>query len=172
MRTGYGPALVKKIVGEMFPPHFPRSERDPLMTPDLTNNSLPRTYAQALGGVLTLIGILGFIPGITPNAPDGNLIGLFAVNPLHNIIHILSGVVGLAAAYYGQGAYARWYAGIFGLVYGLVTIIGFIQGNSVLGLIPTNLADNLLHLLITASALYVFFTTGRATATGYSSLAR
>ena len=138
-----------------------------------TTPNIAKTYAQLLGGVLTLVGILGFVPGITPNAPNGNLIGLFAINPTHNIIHLLSGIVGLAAGFAADGVYARWFALVFGVVYGLVTIIGFIQGNTVLGLIPVNLADNLLHVLITLASLAVYFSTNnRGTAASVSPSAR
>lgn len=115
---------------------------------------IEKTYAVVLGAVLTLIGILGFIPGLTPG---GNLLGIFAVDGLHNVIHLLSGIVGLAAGLSSAARYARWYALAFGVVYALVTIIGFIQGTTVLGLIRVNGADNVLHLLITASALAVYF---------------
>lgn len=122
-------------------------------------NNLAKLYATALGAVLTVVGILGFVPGLAPN---GNLLGIFAIDPLHNIIHILSGVVGLAVAFTARGAYARFYALIFGAVYGLVTIVGFIQGTTVLGLINVNLADNVLHLAIAAASLAVFAMTARS----------
>lgn len=115
--------------------------------------NLAKLYATVLGAVLLLVGILGFVPALAPN---GALLGIFAIDPLHNIIHILSGVVGLAVAFSAGGAYARYYALIFGAVYGLVTIIGFIQGTTVLGLINVNLADNILHLLIAVASLAVF----------------
>ncbi|HUY75916.1 MAG TPA: DUF4383 domain-containing protein [Ktedonobacterales bacterium] len=117
-------------------------------------SGLARMYATVLGAVLTLVGALGFIPALAPN---GNLLGIFAIDPVHNIVHLLSGIVGLAVAYVANGAYSRWYAGIFGAVYALVTIIGFIQGNTVLGLINVNLADNLLHTAIAVASLLVFF---------------
>lgn len=114
-----------------------------------------RLFAQVLGVVLTLVGILGFIPGL--GGPDGNLLGIFAINPTHNIIHILTGLVGLAAGFAADGRYARTYALVFGIVYLIVTIVGFIQGNTILGIIPTNLADNLLHTLITIGGLGSYF---------------
>jgi lysylphosphatidylglycerol synthetase-like protein (DUF2156 family) len=119
--------------------------------------NLAKLYATVLGAVLTVVGILGFIPGL---APGGNLLGIFAIDPLHNVIHILSGVVGLAVAFSARGAYSRYYALIFGLVYALVTVIGFVQGTTVLGLINVNLADNILHLLIAVASLVVFAVTG------------
>lgn len=123
-------------------------------------SNLAKTYATVLGAVLTLVGILGFVPGLAPN---GNLLGIFAIDPVHNIIHILSGVVGLAVAFTAKGAYARWYALIFGVVYALVTVIGFIQGSTVLGLIHVNLADNLLHTAIALASLAVYFLTANST---------
>jgi hypothetical protein len=107
-----------------------------------------------LGAVLALVGVLGFI---LPLAPDGNLLGIFAIDPLHNVVHLLSGIVGLAAGFAAGSRYARMYALVFGLVYALVTVVGFIMGTSVLGLITVNVADNFLHLLIAISALGVYF---------------
>ena len=117
---------------------------------------MAKLYATVFGAVLTVVGLVGFIPALSTN---GNLLGIFAIDPLHNVIHLLSGVVGLAAAFTAGAKYARLYAGVFGVVYGLVTIIGFIQGTTVLGLISINLADNVLHLLIAIVSLGVFFIT-------------
>ena len=64
---------------------------------------------------------------------------------------------------YRGGRYARLYAGVFGAVYGLVTVVGFIQGTTVLGLIAANGADNVLHLLIAVASLGVFFLAGSET---------
>jgi hypothetical protein len=125
-----------------------------------TMTNIAKTYANILGAVLTLVGILGFISPLTPttaSAPHGALLGIFAIDPLHNIIHLASGIVGLAAANTAGGAYARLYAGVFGAVYALVTIVGFIQGSTVLGLISVNLADNLLHTAIAIVSLAVAF---------------
>ncbi|HEY7350672.1 MAG TPA: DUF4383 domain-containing protein [Ktedonobacterales bacterium] len=116
--------------------------------------NIAKLYAQVLGIVLTLVGILGFIDAL---APGGNLLGIFAINSMHNVIHLLSGIVGLAAGFLVGGQYARWYALVFGAVYALVTVVGFIQTTTVLGLIPVNLADNLLHTAIAVASLAVFF---------------
>lgn len=62
-----------------------------------------------------------------------------------------------------RGAYARLYAGVFGAVYGLVTIIGFIQPTTMLGLIHVNLADNILHLQSAAASLIVYFISSNMT---------
>lgn len=108
--------------------------------------------AKWFGIIFILVGILGFIPGITSN---GHLLGIFEVNTLHNIIHLLSGIIALMCA--GSAMKAKTYFKIFGVVYGLVTVVGFLQGNTVLGLIGVNVADNLLHLLISIIALVLGF---------------
>lgn len=112
-----------------------------------------KKLAIVFGVLFLIIGIGGFIPALTPN---GHLLGVFDVSPIHNIIHILSGVAALGLGASGEKG-ARTYFQVFGVVYGLVTVLGFIQGTTVLGLIGVNIADNLLHLAITAVALYAGF---------------
>jgi len=123
-------------------------------TTNTSPTSLARTYATALGAVLLIFGILGFFL-----SPGGNFLGIFAVNAAHNVVHILTGLIGLAAGLSGRVQYARLFALVFGIVYALLTIIGFIQGTTVLGIITVNGADNILHLLIAVTALGVFFAT-------------
>lgn len=85
------------------------------------------------------------------------LLGLFAVDGTHNLVHMLTGIVGLAAGLSRRLDYARAYFLVFGVVYGLVTIIGFIQGATVLGIIPVNGWDNFLHLAIAVVSFAVYF---------------
>ena len=125
--------------------------------------NIAKSYAQLLGVVLTLVGILGFI-NVTPLVSDGRILSIFAIDPLHNVIHLASGIVGLAAGFMSQGKYARTYAGVFGLVYGLVTVLGFVQGTSVLGLVTVNAADNFLHTAIAVASLGVYFLSGNKSA--------
>lgn len=108
--------------------------------------------AKLFGIIFIAIGILGFVPGITSN---GHLLGIFEVNTLHNIIHLLSGIIALMMA--GSAMKAKTFFKFFGVIYGLITILGFLQGNTVLGLIGVNVADNLLHLAITIIALILGF---------------
>lgn len=110
--------------------------------------------AWGFAAVFLLIGILGFVPGIT--TADGYLLGIFEVGAMHNIIHLLTGAVAALAAW-KSAHYSRLYFQIFGVVYALVTIIGFVQGSSVLGLFGVNMADNVLHLVIAAAALWFGF---------------
>src|SRR4051795_10555843 len=72
-----------------------------------------RTAALAVGVVFLLVGVLGFIPGITTNYDDltfaghesqAKLLGIFQVSVLHNIVHILFGLAGIAMARTRSGA--------------------------------------------------------------------
>lgn len=103
--------------------------------------------------VFLAVGVLGFVPGITSG---GHLLGIFEVDALHNSIHLLSGIVAAIAAM-SSAAYSRLYFKVFGGVYALVAIVGLVQGNSVLGLIGVNMADNLLHIVIAGAALAIGF---------------
>jgi hypothetical protein len=108
---------------------------------------------------LLLAGILGFIADSGFNTGDplnGHNLIIFEVNGWHNLVHILSGLVLLAAA--PKRASAKTVAIAFGVVYGIVTIIGLVNGNDVLGLFPVNPADNVLHIALTLLGLYCGFT--------------
>jgi hypothetical protein len=99
------------------------------------------------GVVFVLVGVLGFIPSFAPLHSDGMryLLGLFMVGGVHNAIHLLSGVAALIGAAKSEKA-AQLYFKVFGSVYLLITVVGFIQKTTVLGIIHVNTADNFLHL--------------------------
>ena len=106
-------------------------------------------YSLVFGATLLLVGILGFIAESAFNTGsdlDGSNFILFEVNGWHNLVHLASGLLGLALWRSVSGA--RSFALGFGAVYLIVTLWGFIDGNDVLGLIPINGADNVLHLAI------------------------
>jgi hypothetical protein len=108
-------------------------------------------YCLLAGLSLLLAGVLGFIADSsfdTGEAVDGDLFLGFEVNGIHNLVHIASGIVLLAA--FPKRASARAVAIAFGLVYGLVALIGLIDGSDVLGIIPINSADNILHIALAA----------------------
>ena len=111
-------------------------------------------YALLFGATLLLAGVLGFLVDSSFNFGEGiggDELVVFEVNGTHNLVHIASGLAGLALA--GTAAGARAFALGFGAVYLLVTIIGFIDGSDVLGLIPVNTADNFLHLAIALTGI-------------------
>lgn len=110
-------------------------------------NALVKQFTLLLGAVLLLVGVAGFF--------TGDMLLIFQVSPLHNVVHILSGVVGIGAAMMGASK-ARLYLIVFGLVYALVTVLGFVQGN-ILGLFDVNTADNYLHAAIALSSLGIGF---------------
>jgi hypothetical protein len=107
-----------------------------------------------VGVVFLLVGILGFVPGITTNygalkfaGHDSNaqLLGLFDVSILHNIVHMLFGVAGLALAKTWEGA--RSYLVYGGVIYLALFVYGVIfHGSSSANFVPVNWADNVLHL--------------------------
>jgi hypothetical protein len=115
-------------------------------------NLLVKPLTGILGLTLLLIGIAGFFV-------SGTLI-VFEVDTMHNIIHILSGLIGLYAFNASQFA-SRNFLITFGLIYGLVTILGFAMGGDIFGLLHVNGADNYLHLVFAASALVVGFGSGK-----------
>lgn len=107
-----------------------------------------KTVTWLLGIVLVAIGALGFV-----NDP---VLGIFEVDTVHNLVHLLSGVVGLVAAASGA-SYARLYLIVFGIIYGAVTVIGFTMGGDILSLFTVNQADNYLHAGIALVSLAVGF---------------
>lgn len=103
------------------------------------------------GVVLTLVGIIGFF-----NDP---IFGIFEVDTLHNVVHILTGV--LALAFGKSEASAKMFAKVFGVVYAVVALAGLaLGGDKILGLIEANMADHLLHVLLALVFLYVGFAGG------------
>lgn len=103
---------------------------------------------MVLGVVFILVGILGFF-----NMP---ILGLFGTNLLHNVIHLASGLVLVFAASRSDDA-AQMSAKVLGVVYALVTILGFVAMSFMTSLINLNTADNFLHLLLTVVLLYIGF---------------
>ncbi|MGW5049672.1 DUF4383 domain-containing protein [Actinokineospora sp. NPDC004072] len=112
--------------------------------------------AAAVGVVFLLVGILGFIPGVTTHYDEMRfaghesgalLLGLFQVSILHNLVHLLFGVAGLAMARTLSGARAFLIGG--GIIYLLLWLYGlFIGHDSAANFVPLNSADNWLHLLL------------------------
>lgn len=108
--------------------------------------------AKWFGWVILVVGILGFIPGVVTSS--GLLLGIFQVDPLHNLVHIVTGLIALFCM--GSFNASKMFFKIFGVIYAIITILGFIGGGMVLGMMM-NMADNLLHIVIALFALYYGF---------------
>lgn len=112
--------------------------------------------ALAVGIVFLLVGILGFIPGITSGMDELSfagsesnalLLGIFQVSILHNIVHLLFGVAGVVMAKTATGAYNFLLWG--GVIYAVLFIYGLIiPQDSAANFVPLNAADNILHLVL------------------------
>ncbi|SCL17368.1 DUF4383 domain-containing protein [Micromonospora inyonensis] len=115
-----------------------------------------RRAAQAVGVVFLLVGVLGFIPGITSDygsmtfaghESEAKLLGLFQVSILHNLVHLAFGVAGLALARTVSGA--RTYLVGGGALYLVLWLYGLvIDHDSGANFVPLNSADNWLHLFL------------------------
>jgi hypothetical protein len=121
-----------------------------------------KSAAILFGLVFLVVGICGFFPNITTPMPDGDggmLLGIFHVNLAHNIIHLASGVVFLLCGMAGAGA-SRTFFKIFGIVYLLVAVLGFMNGDKpLLGVVANNMNDVWLHVALAAVMLFLGFGT-------------
>src|SRR4051812_49749851 len=125
-----------------------------------------RRFAMVFGVVFLLVGAMGFVPqllwhpaggheghAIRVNAFEGYLLGLFHVNVLHSLVHVLFGVMGIAMSRHPDTA--RFYARIVAVAYALLAIMGLIPAlNTVFGLIPIHGNDVWLHAAIAAACFY------------------
>jgi len=127
----------------------------------MDTRSPAQVYALVFGVVLTVAGIIGFFWSASFGSPGDvdAVLGILDVNAWHNLVHITTGLLGLAAL--GSYASSRSYALGLGLVYVVVAIWGFIigDGESILGFIPVNSEDNVLHVLIGIAGLGAYAAT-------------
>ena len=139
-------------------------------TADTTRRSDPLlTATRVVGAVFVLVGILGFIPGITTHFgdmgfaghdSDAMLLGVFQVSILHNIVHLLFGVVGLAAA--RNAVNARRYLIVGGVIYLVLWIYGLlVSQNSDANFVPLNTADDWLHFVLGVGMIVLGFVLSR-----------
>ena len=118
-----------------------------------------KTMGMLFGIVFLAVGILGFVPGVSNPGPDGMpmLLGIFMVNTVHSIVHIASGAVFLFASMAGAAGARLWFK-IFGIVYALVAVMGFVVGDGMIfNLISNNKADTWLHVVLAAAMLLIGF---------------
>lgn len=125
------------------------------------NYTAVQKAAGAVGAVFLLVGILGFIPGITTNydtmsfaghQSGAMLLGIFQVSVLHNIVHLAFGVAGLAMARSFQAARSYLIGG--GVIYAVLWLYGLvIDQTSNANFVPLNTADNWLHFVLAAAMI-------------------
>ena len=114
-------------------------------------------YATLVGAALVIAGIIGFFYDSSFATGDGlthdDAFGILAVNAWHNLVHVLTGMLGLVAA---RNA-ARTYAFALGLAYVVLAIWGFLAttdgSGTLLSLVPVNTEDNVLHLILGLAGL-------------------
>ncbi|WFF10122.1 DUF4383 domain-containing protein [Micromonospora sp. WMMD1076] len=112
--------------------------------------------ALAAAALFALIGVLGFVPGITTpygemtfagHHSGARLLGVFQVSVLHNLVHLLFGLVGLVTARRLAGA--RVFLAVGGALYLVLWLYGFaIDHDTTVNILPVNDADNWLHLFL------------------------
>ncbi|MEU4442324.1 DUF4383 domain-containing protein [Actinosynnema sp. NPDC050801] len=130
--------------------------------------------ATVVGAVFLVVGIAGFIPGLTTNYDtlqfaghdsQAMLLGVFAVSILHNIVHLAFGAIGLAMARTARNAFLYLVAG--GVVYLVLWLYGLIiDHDSAANFVPVNTADNWLHLVLGLGMIALGFALGRSVRAG------
>ena len=125
-----------------------------------------KTAALVFGIVFAIVGILGFMaappppdaPPLTMAHGHGMVLGLFPVNTAHNVVHLLFGILGIAA---WAGGWGRAYFQIVGVAYAALTVLGLVPATqTTFGLIPIWGNDVWLHGAIALAALYFGFVRG------------
>jgi Domain of unknown function (DUF4383) len=130
----------------------------------MTGRTQAQTFALIFGAAFLGAGILGFIPGITTNYDEmafagtdsgAELLGLFQVSILHNIVHILFGA-GILMARTHEGA-LNYLLGA-GVIYVVLFVYGLFVGNtSDANFVPINNADDVLHIAAAVGLLGAYF---------------
>jgi hypothetical protein len=122
-----------------------------------TGRTVPETLALVFGAVYLVVGIIGFFwTGVshfaTRNGHD-MILGIFMVNPLHNIAHILVGVAGLALGRTLAGA--RTYGWALAVLYAALFVYGLIAVGKSWDFLSINGADNGLHIVTAIVGLVI-----------------
>ncbi len=121
--------------------------------------SAAQNWARLIGWTLVLVGGIGFAYSSAFGSPGETdaVFGVFDVNGFHNLVHIASGLLGLALA--GSYSSARAYCFLLAGAYTVVAIWGFVigDGEAILSIVPVNTEDNFLHLFIALVSLVIGF---------------
>ncbi|HEY8082138.1 MAG TPA: DUF4383 domain-containing protein [Solirubrobacterales bacterium] len=131
------------------------------MDKGIQDASPARLYATLAGGLLVIVGIVGFFYSSSFGSPGttGEVFGLFEVNGWYNVAHIATGAAGLLVAGYAP----RQYALSMGTIYATIAIWGLIvgSGESILGFLPVNDGNNFLNLALGALGICAALATPR-----------
>jgi hypothetical protein len=106
---------------------------------------MTKKLAVVFGIVFVLVGILGFFNN--PVVSSANTSAIFLTDAVHNIVHLLVGIVLLIAASMGSRSSALWFK-IFGVVYVILFIDGLVEKDMLVGFIHQNMNDTWLHLVL------------------------
>ena len=116
---------------------------------------MTRFLAVLFGIAFIFIGVAGFLPTFSV---DGMLFGYFTPTSMHNIVHIVTGVVAIMAA--TSHHMARLFFQLLGLVYAIAAVWGFwLDGDLVV--MQVTMADNILHLIVAVLALLIGFSSSK-----------
>lgn len=129
--------------------------------------------ATVVAATFLLVGVLGFVPGVTTDYDQmelaghhsgAQLLGVFDVSVLHNIVHLLFGLAGLALARSWAGARAFLIGG--GVIYLVLTVYGWlVDRHDQANFVPVDAADNWLHLVLGVGMIALGLLLGRGTTT-------
>ncbi|WP_308469803.1 DUF4383 domain-containing protein [Kineococcus rubinsiae] len=130
-------------------------------SPSTVRRSPVQLTSLVVGLMFVVVGIAGFVPGITTDMGDmagaghtsgSHLLGVFQVSVLHNVLHLLLGVLGILAGR-ASGA-ARAFLLVGGIAYAGLWIYGLlVDQTSSANFVPLNTADNWLHLVLAAGMI-------------------
>ncbi|MCD1285311.1 MULTISPECIES: DUF4383 domain-containing protein [unclassified Brevibacterium] len=139
------------------------------VSPTRSGRTTVQIVSAIFGAVFLLVGVLGFVPGITQNFDtivfaghhsEAALLGIFQVSVLHNVVHLLFGIVGLVGL--RSRGLAKAYLVIGGIVYAVLWIYGLVVPMESMGnFVPLNTADNWLHFVLAVAMITTGFVFGR-----------
>lgn len=100
---------------------------------------MARTLSYVFGAIFVVVGLLGFV--MNP------VLGIFAANTSHSLVHLIGGLVLLAVALWAPAS-SSLALKVFGVIYAIVAVLGFFMAGDILGIIDNSTADNLLHVVL------------------------
>jgi hypothetical protein len=132
------------------------TSRTGAMTASTATRTTVQKAALAVGVVFLVVGVLGFVPGITSDygsmgaaghGSEAKLLGIFQVSALHNVVHLLFGIAGIAMSRRADSARTYLIGG--GVVYLVLWVYGLlIDKQSGANFVPLNTADDWLHFVL------------------------